>query len=139
MKSLRASAWRWLGLAGLALALAACGLRGGGGAISAADGVFVGEAIRSSGADSRCERRYTVRATLRLGELTMEFSDIDNPSRSPIRTAGYVEANGRVVANIFFQGESHVIEGLLSADSLRAAIDVRSCRMSISARRANAA
>jgi len=138
MKSLRASTWRWLGLVGMALALAACGIRGGGGAITAADGVFVGEATRSSGAESRCERRYNVRATLRLGELTMEFSDIDNPNRSPIRTAGYVEANGRVVANVFFQGESHVIEGLLSADSLRAAIDTRSCRMSISARRANA-
>jgi hypothetical protein len=120
--------------------LTACGgLRGGSGAISAADGVFVGQTLRSSGPQSRCERRYNVRATLRLGELAMEFSDPENPSRQPIRTSGYVEANGRIVANVFFQGESHVIEGVLSSDSLRAAVDVPSCRMSISARRANAA
>ena len=80
-----------------------------------------------------------MRATLKLGELTMEFSDVENPTRSPIRTAGYVEANGRFVANIFFQGEGHVIEGVLSSDSLRAAIDARSCRMPISARRTNSA
>jgi hypothetical protein len=139
MKSLRAPTWRWFGVVGMALALAACGLRGGGGAISAADGVFVGEANRSSGPESRCERRYAMRATLKLGELTIELTDAENPTRTPIRTSAYVEANGRFVANVFFQGESHVIEGTLSADSLRAAIEVRSCRMSMSARRANAA
>lgn len=139
MNSLRAPTWRWLGFVGMALALAACGLRGGDGAISAADGVFVGETLRSSGPDSRCERRYALRATLKLGELSMELSDVENPTRSPIRTAGYVEANGRFVANIFFQGEGHVIEGVLSADSLRAAVEARTCRMTISARRANAA
>jgi hypothetical protein len=139
MNSLRMPTWRWIGIVGMALALAACGLRGGGGgAISAADGVFAGEAARSSGPESRCARRYTVRATLKLGELAMEFSDAENPTRTPIRTAGFVEANGRFLAKVFFQGESHVVEGYLSADSLRAAIDANSCRMSISARRANA-
>jgi hypothetical protein len=138
MKRLHAPTWRWLGIVGMAVALAACGVRGGGGTISAADGVFVGEGVRSTGPESRCERRYAIRATLRLGELAMEFSDVENPTRTPIRASSYVEANGRFVANVFFQGEGHVLEGLLSADSLRATIDARTCRMSISARRANA-
>jgi hypothetical protein len=122
----------------MALAVAACGLRGGGGAISAADGVFAGNGVRSSGPESRCERRYAVRATLKLGELSLEFLDAENPTRTPIRTAGYVDTNGRFLANVFFQGESHIVDGYLSADSLRATIDVRTCRMSISARRINA-
>jgi hypothetical protein len=141
MKRLRASIGRWLGIVAIALALAACGVRGGGGgggAISAADGVFVGEGFRSSGPDSRCERRYNVRATLKLGELALEFSDAENPTRSPIRASSFVEANGRFLANVFFQGESHALEGVLSADRLRATIETRSCRMSISARRTNA-
>lgn len=138
MKRLRGSIGRWLGIVAIALALAACGVRGGGGAISAADGVFVGEGLRSGGPDSRCERRYIVRATLKLGELALEFSDAENPTRTPIRASGFVEANGRFLANVFFQGESHVLEGVLSADRLRATIETRSCRMSISARRTNA-
>ena len=138
MKRLPASIGRWLGIVAIALALAACGVRGGGGAISAADGIFVGEGFRSSGPDSRCERRYIVRATLKLGELALEFSDAENPTRAPIRASSYVEANGRFLANVFFQGESHVLEGVLSADNLRATIETRNCRMSISARRTNA-
>ncbi|MCZ8313142.1 MAG: hypothetical protein O9320_20035 [Magnetospirillum sp.] len=138
MKRLREPTWRWFGIVGMALALAACSVRGGGGAISAADGVFVGEGLRSTGPESRCERRYALRATLKLGELAMEFTDSENPTRTPVRASSYVEANGRFVANVFFQGESHVLEGVLSADSLRATIDARSCRMSISARRNNA-
>ena len=137
MKSLHAPTWRWLGIVGMALALAACGQRGGG-SISPADGVLMGESYRSSGPESRCERRYAVRATLKLGELAIEFSDVENTTRAPIRTTSYVEANGRFLANVFFQGESHLIEGVLSANILRATIDARSCSMSISARRANA-
>ncbi len=107
--------------------------------VAAADGLYTGTAFRTTGTESRCERRYAVRASVKLGELELELSDPENPARTPIRAAGFVEASGRIVTSIQFQGTAHVIELRLRDGILRGSVDARSCGLSLSARRTDGA
>jgi hypothetical protein len=139
----RFAAWR------MAVSMAAMLVLGGcqglgrtaseGAPIAAADGLYTGTAFRTTGTDSRCERRYTVRAIVKLGELDLELADPENPARAPIRAAGFVEATGRIVTSIQIQGAAQVIELRLRDGTLRGSIDARTCGLSLTARRTDGA
>jgi hypothetical protein len=141
----RFAAWRMAVLMAAMLALGGCqklglGLEPAPGApIAAADGLYTGTATRSTGTDSRCERRYAVRATVKFGELEIELTDPENPARAPIRAAGFIEATGRIVTSIQIQGVPHVVELRLRDGTLRGSIDARTCGLSLSARRTDGA
>ena len=138
--------------AALAFALAGCervGLGGGSGgaagsgqtgsAISAADGAYAGDATRGSGTESLCERRYDVRATVRLGEIALELVDSANAARAPLRATALADANGTALASVLFQGRAHVMELRLRNGTLRGFVDAPTCRLSLSARRTDGA
>gem|GEM_PF-5052516 len=125
--------------AALALALVGCervGLgRETGGAISAADGAYAGDALRGSGTESLCARRYDLRATVRLGEIAVELVDPENATRAPVRATALADSNGTALAQIAFQGVSHILELQLRNGTLRGFVDARTCRLTLSARR----
>ncbi len=108
-------------------------------AVGAIDGVYTGEAIRGSGTESRCDRRYLVRATVRRGEFALELLDAENAARTLDRTQGFVEPDGRVFATLRVQGLVYPLEGRFDARNFRGSMEASTCRLSLSARRGDGA
>jgi hypothetical protein len=126
---------RFLLLAALAGSLAACTERLPPGGVAALDGVYEGDAARSTGPVYNCPAAYKLRIRVAAGEARGEILDSERQDAVVDRFFAFIEADGRVTTSFRGGSETFGVSGSFGSTTFTALANGRVCSMSAFARK----
>ncbi len=126
---------RFLPLVLLAGTLTACAERLPPGGVAALDGVYEGDATRSTGPVFNCPAAYKLRIRVAAGEARGEILESDRQDAVVDRFFAFIEADGRVTTSFRGGGETFGVSGSFGPATFSALANGRVCSMSAFARR----
>lgn len=105
------------------------------GGVARLDGVYEGEATRSSGNPQHCPTGFGLRVTVTAGEAHAELFDRQQPDLPIERFMAFIEADGRVLTAVRVGRQSFGIQGRFGANAFVATAEGAACSLSAYAAR----